>query len=34
MKIVKDHLSDFYTKKKVKEIVPLQEEKKTQKSLD
>jgi hypothetical protein len=31
MKIVKDYLSDFYTKKKVKELVPLQEEKKTQK---
>jgi len=31
MKIVKDYLSDFYTKKKVKELVPLQEEKKTPK---
>jgi hypothetical protein len=31
MKIVQDYLSDFYTIKKVKELVPLQEEKKTQK---
>jgi hypothetical protein len=34
MKIVKDYLSDYYTKKKVKELVPLQEEKKPKKSLD